>query len=178
MSAGGQYDLVHPNARAVNCANSLWFRFGEEPEFRDRLDLLYPRVTPLLDVTTNQLIPTSSLQDHAAEWRRLEAAMAELNESPELLGQVEELREFTYSWGLRCDWAPYSLLHTLGEAHGQRTRWRADRERYMEAGLQDPYIDLREPVPRWSGPDPTASVHSGLINPQLRGIRRQVLYDS
>ncbi|MCL0029231.1 hypothetical protein M1N23_03720 [Dehalococcoidia bacterium] len=169
MTYSGRYGLVHPNAGAAYAAHALWFRFGDEPDFLAMLDDLYEQTIPLLDVIAPLLHPVSSIEDLSARWGEI-TLLAETQQNTEvLIEQIRLIEQRVHERGLRCAWATYSMVYTLGTAHSQRMFRRRDAETAQQHGVHVLSTDALEHVPRWSGKGPNARVSSGLINPNSGG---------
>lgn len=163
------YGLVHPNSEAVYAANWLWHHFGQEPDFRITLDELYEGSTGLLDHVSDSLHPVSSLADAGRLWHQLEAGLSDSSQPPELSTQAQCLKVAVEKRGLRCPWASYSLLYTLGSEYRGVVLLVRAREEEKRRGIPvtNPDVSPEMMAPRWQGS--YGRVHSGFIDPNVGG---------
>ena len=161
---GGKYGLEHPDGATVGAAKQLWSFFGEEPECRADLGRLYPLVAQLLDSTEQYIQSASSLHGLVFLRQKVTAVIEAHPEAQVLRQQSLLIEDLTSAWGLRCEWAPYCLLHTLSHAH---------RENILTAeGI------VRIPTD-WTDPDPCTQpvFTSGLQNPNVGGYLGDFVFD-
>ena len=163
MVQGGRYGLEHPAAEAVWAAKELWCLFGENPECRADVARLYPKVIDLLDATESLMRQASSLQGAGFHWKRIESALKDHQEAPQLLEQLSLLAALTSSWNLLCAWAPFCLLYALSTAHPSQ-----NLPKYGIARIFPNWLDLdllTQPV-----------FVSGLTNPNSGGYVGEVIF--
>ena len=160
----GKYGLEHPDAATGGAARQLWSFFGAEPECREDLDRLYPQVTQLLDSTEQYIQLASSLHGLVFLHQKVTAAIDAHPEAQVLRQQSSLIEDLTSAWGLRCEWAPFSLLHTLSNAHCGKN--------FTTKGIVRIQTD-------WADPDPCTQpiFTSGLLNPNVDGYVGDIVFD-
>jgi hypothetical protein len=103
------------------------------------------------------------------KWEEIVLLAATDQNAEVLIEQTRLIEHRVNGRGLRCAWAAYSMVYTLGTAHSQRMFRRRDAEPGQRHGGHVLAMDALEYVPRWGGKGPNARVSSGLINPNSGG---------